>query len=86
MNDVAEQRPARYADLGSIIPDRCFKDPRFCAQPGFDEWEREVAEPQLRKKGWTVLSWHTGDGDSFGPLSRYALCEIRNRQWRLVYG
>lgn len=76
----------RCADLLQVLPEACFEDRRFCAQPGYDEWERTVAGPALAKNGWTVISWHNGEADSFGPLTRYALCILRGRRWRLVYG
>lgn len=77
---------ARYVDLHDVIPAECFDDPRFANVPGYAAWEREIADPWLWKKGWTVVSWHTGDGDSFGPLTRYAKCLLRGREYRLVYG
>lgn len=76
----------RTVGLEEILPRALFDDPRHCNSATYAEWEREVAQPALESKGWIVLSWHTGDGDSFGPLTRYALCILRARTWRLVYG
>jgi ribonuclease HIII len=34
------------------------------------ECEREVITPALKAAGYSVGTWRTGEGDSFGPLSR----------------
>jgi hypothetical protein len=45
-------------------------EPTF-AVPGYGLDERDNLAPALEAAGYTDLgSWFTGDGDSFGPLSR----------------
>lgn len=49
----------------------------------FSTFERTVLGPKLQELGYTLLSpWYTGDGDSFGPLSR---C-ITTQKGIVVYG
>lgn len=78
MNAFRQARePVRSVRLRDVLPERCFQTPPGAGQ-AFVEWMEEVGLPQLRKKGWTVLSW---SGDEPEP---FALCEIRGRRWRLV--
>jgi hypothetical protein len=72
-------------DLTEIIPASCFDAPCYCSRE-YWLWEEQVARPALIEKGWTVLSWHDGERDSFGPLTRYAVCILRGRHYRLFYG
>lgn len=80
--DVTEG-PFVVVPLEDVLPARAFRDERYGRIPGYLEWEREVGEPELRKKGWAILSW--GAEDEGEEFPRFALCEIRNRLWRLVY-
>jgi hypothetical protein len=55
----------------------------------FDEYyvlERSVLQPQLEALGFQVRRWIDGERDSFGPLSRVAVCEKDASEVRLVYG
>lgn len=57
-------------DLLDIISTEATNDPRFCSSAFYAEWEKNVAEPELRKAGYIPTRWRTADGDSFGPLIR----------------
>lgn len=51
--------------------------------------EVTVLQPQLEAMGFTVIGWHTGEGDSYGPLTRYARIThdgIPNEVIQFVYG
>ncbi len=54
-----------YLGIEEVLPD---------VEPDFDAYakcEREVLTPALESAGFTVSgNWFTGDGDSFGPLTR----------------
>lgn len=67
-----------YLWLNDILPE---------VEPAFDgtyvSCERDVIEPALKAAGYTLFGgWFTGDGDSFGPLTR---C-VRTDQGIVVYG
>lgn len=67
----------RWLYLSTLAPDLAldFEDYVQC--------EREVIEPELRRQGYCLRgSWYTGDGDSWGPLSR---C-IDTDRGTVVYG
>jgi hypothetical protein len=72
-----------YPDLAGIID---------FAQFDFDKntyrtQERTILEPQLRKLGYTHISWSTGESDSFGPLSRLCKTKSRDGIWvTFIYG
>jgi hypothetical protein len=57
-------------DLTELIGEEPFNDPRCFDSQRYREWEREVAEPMLRARGYEVLRWWSSDEDSFGPLVR----------------
>lgn len=63
--------------LHEVLPD---------VEPDFDnyaECERTVISPALVLAGYTLRGgWYTGDGDSFGPLTR---C-INTDEGTVVYG
>lgn len=75
-------------DLLDEIPQDLANDPRYCSVElaRFIDWENDVATPALEHNGWHVLSWHTGEQDSFGPLSRYARCKKNGQRIDFVYG
>lgn len=66
----------------------------YCAQHNplpksgliYTDWEKQTAEPALRELGYTVLYWFTGDGDSFGPLTRVVVVEKDGIKSSLMYG
>ena len=56
-----------YTDLADVLPN-VHPD---CTNAGFHACERDVLTPALEKAGWVLAgNWYTGDGDSFGPLTR----------------
>lgn len=66
---VPEARPeVNYVDVFDVIDeDTSFDFNRY------SEGERNHLTPALRKAGYQLLGpWRTGDGDSFGPLTREA--------------
>ena len=52
----------------------------------YAEAEREKVTPLLEALGYEVIRWCTGDGDSFGPLTRYAICRKDGKRVWLMYG
>lgn len=77
---------AVYNDLLSIIGNESADHADFCGGYTYARWEKTVATPLLQQQGYTVLKWVTGERDSFGPLTRIAICEKDGVQHRLVYG
>lgn len=49
-------------------------------------WEKEIATPALEALGYKVLSIETGDGDSFGPLTRVFKVLKDGKSIYLMYG
>lgn len=76
--ESAEDAP--MTDLLGIIGHDCATpELGFCVQPHhgdkpnqkyYTDWEKETAERLLIEKGYKIRGWFTGDGDSFGPLTR----------------
>jgi hypothetical protein len=54
----------KYVDLYDILPNLKINFQKY--------WESEesIITPALKSAGYTLNSWYTGEGDSFGPLSR----------------
>lgn len=89
-----------YQDLLTIIGnDKAEHELGYCAQysaftqynnksgKDFYDWEEEIAKPELIKLGYKLLSgFITGDGDSFGPLTRYIRVEKDGQKMELMYG
>jgi hypothetical protein len=61
------------AETGYCMQPTAFK--QFDSKTGkyYWDWEKEIAEPALKAKGMEPISWYTGEGDSFGPLSRVVI-------------
>ena len=54
---------------------------------GYQDWEKEIATPALIAAGYNTMGiWHTGDGDSFGPLSRFTVAHKDDRTFVFTYG
>lgn len=72
-----------YIDLNEILPD---VHPT-CTNATYAREEREIFTPKLREAGWGVVGpWYTGDGDSFGPLTRCAHIRKDGVTKTVVYG
>jgi hypothetical protein len=61
------------------------------AEPEYDldkyrRCEHEVLTPALEALGYEVGGWFTGDGDSFGPLTRCVRVTKDNKSAVVVYG
>lgn len=76
---------AEYLDLLDEIGAEHSNAQGFC-NSYYQLWEENTATPALNNKGWIVKAWHTGEGDSFGPLTRYAVCERGGELKRFIYG
>jgi hypothetical protein len=49
--------------------------------------EVEILQPRLEELGYTNVSWHAGESDSFGPLTR--ICKATDptgKHVRFMYG
>jgi len=58
-------------DLLDVIGGEAADHDDYCGERGtYRRWEQEVAIPRLETLGYTVQRIYTGDGDSFGPLTR----------------
>src|ERR1700685_1695920 len=77
--------------------DLCTDALGYCVQPSSNpifptkapyywNWELITAEPKLRELGYSIVRWYTGDGDSFGPLTRVVIVEKDGVREALVYG
>jgi len=52
----------------------------------FEEYfrdEKRVLQPQLEFLGYTDINWGSGEGDSFGPLTR--ICRAKDKNGNVVY-
>jgi len=69
----------------------------FCVQPSaitkyppkqkyYWDWEDGTARIHLTNLGYKINCWYTGDGDSFGPLSRIVVVEKDGVKEELWYG
>lgn len=57
-------------DLGLLVPEAAFEDPRCFDSHRYWEWEQEVATPHIIAAGFTIERWYSLEADSFGPLIR----------------
>ena len=70
-------RETQYLYLEDILPDIKVD------YADYVKCENEIISPALESAGYNICSnWFTGDGDSFGPLTR---CIITNKG-TIVYG
>lgn len=75
-----------YESLFDILKDDASVDAFDFAD--YRNGEQDILVPALRRKGFDVVHFVTGERDSFGPLSRIAICVDRKTgiTRRLVYG
>lgn len=74
-------------DLLDVIGHDAAEDARWCAQPGYWEWENRIAVPRLERLGYTVCGvFYSTDWDSFGPLMRNVRVEKQGARAVLYYG
>lgn len=53
----------------------------------YDEGERDILRPALERRGFTNVSFHMGEQDSFGPLSRGCVAtDGDGKRRRFFYG
>lgn len=57
-------------DLFDLLSGAATADRRCCSSADYGEWEKLVAEPELRAAGYIPFRWRSTDRDSFGPLVR----------------
>ena len=62
--------------------------PQFNNKSGKEwyDWEKQTAEPKLLELGYKITRWYTGDGDSFGPLTRVVVVEKDGKREEFIYG
>jgi hypothetical protein len=85
------QEDEQYLDLYDIAPDlvpTCGRDWNATdSNRHFAATEQEVLSPGLEALGYTLRTkWFTGDGDSFGPLTRCIKVEKDGVRSTVVYG
>lgn len=64
-------------DLVEFFKLTCNEEDGYCSTSGdkwYTDWEREIAKPAMKARGYTNIRFITTDGDSFGPLVRQARC------------
>ena len=49
-------------------------------------WEDCIAASRLKELGYTMVTFHMGEQDSFGPLSRIVRCKKGGVSYEFVYG
>lgn len=84
--DVIGHELAEY-ELGYCSqPSTAF--PQFNNKSGLTwyDWEQKTARPKLSELGYRILRVYTGDGDSFGPLTRVFVVEKDGVREELMYG
>ena len=72
-------------DLFTVIP-RAAINSDFCSSLYWAKWETEVTAPRLCALGYERITFHTGDGDSFGPLVRIVRCYKGGQCHEFFYG
>lgn len=73
-------------DLFEILPDKLGDHIDYCSSSGYLNWESNIARPELERLGYSVIGWRTGDGDSFGPLTRVVTIEKNGIREQFIYG
>lgn len=76
----------RYVDFNDVCPDI---HPTCTSSEPMPYWrdEKENLTPALEAAGYEVHGgWRTGDGDSFGPLTRYVQVSKGRDSFRVIYG
>jgi len=48
--------------------------------------EVSILNPQLEDLGYTVIGWHMGEKDSFGPLTRFVELQKEGNTFFWCYG
>lgn len=90
---VGDQLPCREEDGYCITNLSAInKDRRACGvEPlvnDYHDWELRIFKPWLEKHGFKILAWRDGERDSFGPLTRVAVCKHldSNKTMEIWYG
>lgn len=72
---------APWLDLYKILPDVDVDSNRYRTS------EQDDVDPALQAAGYELLGgWKTGDGDSFGPLTRWRRVKKDDKEYRVIYG
>ena len=58
---------------------------QYCG-PRYTEWEDFIVKPALEALGYERVTFHTGESDDFGPLSRVVRCYKGGVCHEFVYG
>jgi hypothetical protein len=72
-------------DLFTIIDARHSHDKRYCSEI-YWEWEDKIAKPALEVLGYERVTFHMGERDSFGPLSRKVRAYKEGVCHEFIYG
>lgn len=72
-------------DLLDLIGGDAACEDNYCGRC-YWKWEQNTATPRLIKLGYRVLFFKTGDGDSFGPLTRVVYTEKSGKTESFIYG
>lgn len=71
--------------LLDVIGTAATSNPQYCSD-AYWEWEDNVARPLLLALGYERVTFHNGERDSFGPLTRFARAYKNGVCYELVYG
>jgi hypothetical protein len=72
-------------NLFTVIGNHLSRDKRYCGEMYWD-WEDNVAKPALEALGYERVTFHMGERDTFGPLSRKVFAYKDGRRHEFIYG
>lgn len=72
-------------DLFDVIPSTLTLLNDYCGE-FYWQWEDAICKPALESAGYERITFHMGERDSFGPLSRRVRCYKGGECCEFVYG
>jgi hypothetical protein len=74
-----------YVDLFTVISPKLAGRANYCGKL-YWLWEDCVAAPALAAAGYRLITFHMGEHDSFGPLTRVVRCRKDGQTYEFIYG
>jgi len=84
-NKALNLEASEYSELLSVIGRDAAEEPNYCDRY-YWRWENHTATPRLERLGYEVHRWWTGDGDSYGPMTRCCIATKGDEVTRFIYG
>lgn len=72
-------------DLFDVIDSKLADHVEFCGQ-SYWKWEDHIAKPALELAGYERVTFHMGERDSFGPLTRVVRAYQKGECHEFIYG